>query len=67
MTKTGEPMLFVKMEDMSARTEVLVFPKILAQNPDIWQQEKALIVRGKVSDKDGITKILCDEAFEIPA
>lgn len=66
-TKSGEPMLFVKMEDTTSRTEVLVFPKILAQNPGIWREERALIVKGKVSDKDGVTKILCDEAFEIPA
>ncbi|TSC75596.1 MAG: DNA-directed DNA polymerase III PolC [Parcubacteria group bacterium Gr01-1014_33] len=66
-TKSGEPMLFVKMEDVTARTEVLVFPKVLARNPGIWQQEKVLMVRGRVSDKDGITKILCEEAFEIPA
>jgi len=67
MTKSGEPMLFVTMEDTTARTEVLVFPKMLAQNPGIWQSEKVLMVRGKISDKDGITKILCDEAFEIPS
>lgn len=67
ITKSGEPMLFVKMEDATSRTEVLVFPKVLAQNPGLWQQEKVLVVRGRVSDKDGVTKILCEEAFEIPA
>ncbi|MEK7541766.1 MAG: DNA polymerase III subunit alpha [Patescibacteria group bacterium] len=66
-TKSGEPMLFVKMEDATSRTEVLVFPKVLARNPGIWQQEKVLVVRGRVSDKDGIAKILCEEAFELPA
>ena len=66
-TKSGEPMLFVKMEDATSRTEVLVFPKVLAQNPGLWQKEKVLVVRGRVSDKDGIAKILCEEAFELPA
>lgn len=66
-TKSGEPMLFVKMEDATSRTEVLVFPKVLAQNPGLWQEEKVLVVRGRVSDKDGIAKILCEEAFELPA
>ncbi len=67
ITKSGEPMLFVKMEDLTARTEVLVFPKVLARNPGVWAREKVLIVRGRVSDKDDVTKILCEEAFEIPA
>ena len=64
-TKSGEPMLFVTMEDLSGSTEILVFPKILARNPAPWQTEKMLIVRGRVSDKDGTPKILCEEAKEI--
>lgn len=65
MTRSGEPMLFVKMEDLDARTEVLVFPKVLAKNPALWQEEKVLMVRGRLSDKDGQPKILCEEAREI--
>lgn len=64
-TKSGQPMLFVKMEDLSGRTEVLVFPKTLAQNPGVWQTEKVLVIRGRVSDKDGVPKILCEDAVEI--
>ena len=65
LTKNGEPMLFVQMEDLTARTEVLVFPKLLAKNPALWQEEKILIVRGRLSDKDGAPKILCEDATEI--
>lgn len=64
-TKNGDPMLFVKLEDFTSRTEVLVFPKVLAKNPAIWQEEKVLLVRGRLSDKDGAVKILCEEAVEI--
>jgi len=64
-TKNGEPMLFVKMEDLTAQTEVLVFPKVLAKNPSIWQNEKVLLIRGRLSDKDGSPKVLCEEAVEI--
>lgn len=65
LTKTGEPMLFVRMEDLTAKTEVLVFPKILARNPNVWQQEKIVMIKGRVSDKDGEPKIICEEAAEI--
>lgn len=64
-TKTGEPMLFVKMEDLTAQTEVLVFPKVLAKNPAVWQTDKVLMVRGRLSERDGAPKILCEEAIEI--
>lgn len=65
-TKTGDPMLFVKLEDLTGKTEVLVFPKILAQYPNLWQEEKVLFVKGKISDKDGVPKILCEKAVELP-
>ncbi len=64
-TKSGDPMLFVKMEDTNAKTEVLVFPRVLAQNPALWQMEKILIVHGRMSEKDGVAKMLCDEAVEL--
>lgn len=64
-TKSGEPMLFVKLEDLTDRAEVLVFPKMFAKNPSIWQEEKVLVVRGRLSDKDGDSKVLCEEATEI--
>ena len=61
-TKSGSPMLFVKVEDTTAKTEVLVFPKTLAAFPDIWKEENVIFVKGKVSDKDGAIKILCEKA-----
>ncbi|KKW21495.1 MAG: polymerase III, alpha subunit protein [Candidatus Adlerbacteria bacterium GW2011_GWC1_50_9] len=64
-TKSGEPMLFVTLEDLTTRTEILVFPKILTKNPTVWQEEKIIMVRGRLSDRDGSMKILCEEAMEI--
>ncbi len=65
LTKSGAPMLFVTMEDATAKTEVLVFPSVLEKNPSIWQADKILIVKGKLSDKDGEPKILCDQVSEL--
>ncbi|MDP3779357.1 MAG: DNA polymerase III subunit alpha [bacterium] len=61
-TKSGSPMLFVKIEDTAAKIEVLVFPKTLAEFPDIWKEENVMFIKGKVSDKDGVPKILCEKA-----
>ena len=65
ITRSSEPMLFVKIEDASGRSEVLVFPSILKKNPTIWQEEKVLIITGKVSDKDGEYKVLCESVEEL--
>jgi DNA polymerase-3 subunit alpha len=62
ITRNNQAMLFIKMEDMTGRTEVLVFPSVLTANPNIWQEEKILLIKGKISDKDGAIKILCNDA-----
>jgi len=65
ITRSNEPMLFVKLEDITGRVEVLVFPTILKSNPTIWQEEKIILVEGKLSDKDGVIKLLCNGAQEL--
>lgn len=65
VTKTGMPMLFVELEDLTQKTEVLVFASTIQKNPSLWQPEKAVLVRGKLNERDGEIKLLCDEAMEI--
>ena len=65
MTRSNEPMLFVRVEDTSGHLEILVFPSILKKNATVWQENKVIMVNGKVSDKDGEYKILCETAHEL--
>jgi len=53
------------MEDLGAKIEVLVFPKLLMQNESVWINDKLIAVDGFVSFKDGSPKILAEEVFEI--
>jgi len=64
-TKNGQPMLFVKLEDLSDGLEVLVFANTLYKNPVIWQENKAVIINGRLSWKDDEPKLICDEAKEL--
>ncbi|MBI4089938.1 MAG: DNA polymerase III subunit alpha [Candidatus Kerfeldbacteria bacterium] len=65
MTRTAESMLFVRLEDQSGSVEVLVFPSVLKADPGPWQEDKVVVVAGKVSDKDGVAKLLADNAREL--
>ena len=60
-TKTGQSMLFVQIEDMTGRIEVIVFPNTLEQTATIWQEEKIILVSGRISDRDGNLKIICED------
>ena len=61
VTKTGKPMLFSWLEDLTSKIEVVVFPGVLEKNPAVWQENSVLIVKGKLNERDGSPKILCDE------
>lgn len=65
ITKSGQPMLFVAIEDLTSKVEVLVFPKTLETTQEIWVDGAKVIVQGKISDKDGETKILLDKAWPL--
>ncbi|MEK7198273.1 MAG: OB-fold nucleic acid binding domain-containing protein, partial [Patescibacteria group bacterium] len=64
VTKTGKLMLFTKIEDWANKIEVVVFPDLLEKNPEIWTENKIVIVSGRVDNRDGNLKIICESAKE---
>lgn len=60
--KNQKVMMFVTIEDLDSSTEILVFPKILEATGSVWEEEKIILASGKISDKDGSFKLLCDSA-----
>ena len=65
LTKRQETMLFVMLEDTKGKIEVLVFPKVLERLGSVWEEEKMIIAEGRLSDKDGVYKLIVDEAKEL--
>lgn len=61
LTKKGEQMAFIDVEDLSGIIEVLVFPSIFDKHQDLIVPEKIVLISGKISDKDGQPKFLADE------
>ncbi|HLC39087.1 MAG TPA: DNA polymerase III subunit alpha [Patescibacteria group bacterium] len=65
ITRNGEPMVFATLEDKTNFVEVLVFPKILAANSEIWREDNVVVVTGKINLKDNQLKILADSVQEV--
>ena len=61
MTKTGRPMIFSWIEDLTSKIEVVVFPNVFEKNPEIWKENSIVIATGKINDRDGALKLLCDD------
>jgi len=65
ITRKGDPMLFVTLEDDTGGVEILVFSNILETNGKVWAEDQIIAVAGKMSDKDGVPKIICDKVKSI--
>jgi DNA polymerase-3 subunit alpha len=65
ITKTGKPMLFMNLEDLTDKIEVVVFASALEKNPKACQESKIVFVYGRVDNRDGETKIVADTVEEV--
>ena len=62
ITKTGQPMVFAKVEDFDSEIEILVFNSALTKTSDIWKENNIIIGEGRVSWKDDQPKFICEDA-----
>ncbi len=73
MTKNGQKMAFVKMEDQFGELELILFPGAYQQTTGLWERDRVVLVRGKINAKDREgnmgeeVKIMVDDAREITA
>ncbi|MFH1714497.1 MAG: DNA polymerase III subunit alpha [Candidatus Nealsonbacteria bacterium] len=65
ITRTGKPMLFVNLEDLTDKIEVVVFPRIIERNPAAFQENKIVMVSGRLDSRDGVPKLICDNIEEV--
>lgn len=61
MTKKGDKMAFVKLEDMLGQCEVVVFPRTYEVYKELLQPERVVIAIGKAQTREGRTSLLADE------
>jgi DNA polymerase-3 subunit alpha len=65
ITRSGSAMFFTKLEDGENKIEVVFFPGVLTKKPIALKENKPLIVFGRVSEEDGVPKIICEDFEEI--
>jgi DNA polymerase-3 subunit alpha len=70
LTKTGKPMAFVQLEDLTATIEVIVFTRLFEESRALLLSDNVVIVRGKVDarsaagedeERGEIAKVIADE------
>lgn len=61
VTKNGEQMAFIAVEDLTGRVEVVVFPRLLAQCRRLVVEDQLVRVAGRVSWRDETVTLIADE------
>ncbi|MCX6785336.1 MAG: DNA polymerase III subunit alpha [Candidatus Komeilibacteria bacterium] len=67
ITRTGKPMVFATLTDETGSVEVLVFPTVLEKNQNQWAEDQIILINGKLTDKDGSPKVICDNMRTLTA
>ncbi|HCM36903.1 MAG: DNA polymerase III subunit alpha [Candidatus Wildermuthbacteria bacterium RIFCSPLOWO2_02_FULL_47_9c] len=65
VTKAGKPMLFMRVEDLTDRIEVVVFPSVIERYPSALQENKIVFITGRLDHRGGEKKFLAEEIEEI--
>jgi len=67
-TKSGQPMAFLTLEDLTGQVEVVVFPRAFARAAEAIETDGTVIlVTGKLELKDEAPKVLADDVTPIAA
>lgn len=60
-TKNGDTMCFIDLEDLTAHSEIVVFPRVFEKVRSLLLLDSAIMVSGKISRSDEKVKILAGE------
>ncbi|PJE64411.1 MAG: DNA polymerase III subunit alpha [Candidatus Ryanbacteria bacterium CG10_big_fil_rev_8_21_14_0_10_43_42] len=61
LTKKGDTMAFLRIEDLSDTIEAVVFPSALKKYGEHLKEENCISIKGKTNEREGETSIICDE------
>ena len=64
-TKKGDTMLFAEIEDFSGKIEVTVFPRVFYAHVSDLEQDRIIVVQGRVDTTGDEPKLLADEIWRM--
>jgi len=65
VTKKGDKMAFVTLQDLSGSCEIIVFPSIYQNVAGLVRPDTLIFVKGKVNARDDTPKVLADEIIPL--
>ncbi len=66
-TKKGDPMVFLRLDDLTGSTEAVVFNSVYAASRELCEADRVLVLKGRVDHKEGESKLIAIEVSEFEA
>jgi DNA polymerase III subunit alpha len=63
ITKKGDPMAFISLQDTTGMVEIVVFPKTYAKTKEILVEDQVILVSAKASQREGYDMNLLANSF----
>ncbi|MHC1716756.1 MAG: DNA polymerase III subunit alpha [Candidatus Dojkabacteria bacterium] len=61
-TKKGEVMAFLSIEDKTASTDAIIFPRVYQELKDTLQENKPILIAGRLNIRDGEKSVVVEKA-----
>ncbi len=65
ITRSGKPMLFVTVQDVTSSLDLLVFPRVYETTKEIWTEGQAVCVLGKTGKTEGDDKLFVEKSYPL--
>jgi DNA polymerase III subunit alpha len=66
-TKKGDPMVFLRLDDLTGSTEAVVFNSVYAASRELCEPDRVLVLKARVDHKEGESKLIALEVSEFQA
>ena len=63
--KNNSKMAFVTLQDDTGTLDCIIFPKLYAENPEIWVEDTPIIIKGKVDNREDKLQIIAESGLVV--
>ncbi len=64
-TKSGQPMYFLTLEDLTDNIEVIVFPTVLEKYKEVLEENKIIKIKGRLDKKEDQVKLIAIDIEDV--
>ena len=65
VTKKGDPMAFVTLQDMTDTTELIIFPRTMKEYDQLLEDGNTILVSAKVNEREGDKSLIANSIIQL--